>query len=167
MSINCSSWYGSIISNDTIKEDEEILRDQRNKEQETETEDPPEHNSQEHNLKEQNLIKQSIFVNPRGMLHASLPVANYYCTENKLAERLTSLKQPVQIQKGYSQSKPIIKSADPNNNVIETSAKSQDESQDTSENHMMTDHDQVKPQAPTNYLKMLEVFESANHQVIQ
>jgi len=33
---------------------------------------------------------------------------------------------------GYSQSKFIIKSADPKDNVIKTSAKSQDESQDTS-----------------------------------
>jgi len=39
------------------------------------------------------------------------------CVENKLAERLTSLKQPGQIQKGYSQSKPIIKSADSEENV--------------------------------------------------
>jgi len=52
MSENCSSGYGSTISNDTIKEDEEILRDKRNKEQETETENFPEHNSQEHTLKE-------------------------------------------------------------------------------------------------------------------
>jgi len=52
MSINCSSGYRSTIINDTIKEDEEILRDQRNKEQETETEHPPEHNSQEHTLNE-------------------------------------------------------------------------------------------------------------------
>ena len=52
MSMNCSSGYGSIISNDTIKEDEEILRDQRNKEQETESKNPPEHNSQGHTLKE-------------------------------------------------------------------------------------------------------------------
>jgi len=94
------------------------------------------------------LIGQSISVNPGGMLQASLPVTTYYCTENKLAERLTSLKQPGQIQKGYSQSKPIIKSADPKDNVIKTSAKSQDESQDTSKNHMMPDHDQVKPRAP-------------------
>jgi len=52
MSTNCSSEYGSIISNDTIKEDEEILREQRNKEQEAETENPLEHISQEHTLKE-------------------------------------------------------------------------------------------------------------------
>ena len=52
MSMNCSSGYGSIISNDTIKEDEEILRDQRTKEQETESKNPPEHNSQGHTLKE-------------------------------------------------------------------------------------------------------------------
>jgi len=49
-----------------------------------------------------------------------------YCTENKLAERFASLKQPGQIQKGYSQSKLIVKSTDPKDNVIKTSAKSQD-----------------------------------------
>ena len=42
------------------------------------------------------------------MLQASFACNNYYCTENKLAERLASLKQPGWIQKGYSQSKPII-----------------------------------------------------------
>ena len=52
MSINCSSGYGSTVINDTSKEDEEILRDQRDKEQETETEHLPEHNSQEHILNE-------------------------------------------------------------------------------------------------------------------
>jgi len=68
------------------------------------------------------------------------------CVENKLAERLTSLKQPGQIQKGYSQSKPIIKSADSEENVTKTSAKSQDESKDTSKNHMLPDHNQVNPE---------------------
>jgi len=77
MSINCSSGYGSIISNNTIKEDEEILRDQHKKEQETETKNPPEHNSQEHTMKEQKLIRQSIPVNPGGMLQASLPVTTH------------------------------------------------------------------------------------------
>jgi len=81
------------------------------------------------------------------MLQASC-LQQLYCIENNLAERLTSLKQPGQIQKGYSQSKPIIKSADSAENVIKTSAKSQDESQDTSKNHMVPDHDQVNPRAP-------------------
>ena len=45
------------------------------------------------------------------MLQASLPVTTYYCTENKLAEISSSLRQPEQIQKDYSQSKLIIKSA--------------------------------------------------------
>jgi len=49
----------------------------------------------------------------------------YYCTENRLAEKPTILKQPEQIQ-NCSQSKLIIKSADPKDNVIKTSAKSQD-----------------------------------------
>jgi len=66
------------------------------------------------------------------LLQASLPVTTHYCTENKLAEKPATLKQPGQIQKGYSHSKVIIKSADPKDNVIKTSAKSQDESQDTS-----------------------------------
>jgi len=35
--IKCSSGYGSTIINDPIKEDEEILRDRRSTEQETET----------------------------------------------------------------------------------------------------------------------------------
>jgi len=65
-----------------------------------------------------------------------LPVTTYYCTENKLAEISSSLRQPEQIQKYYSQSKLIIKSADltengyprtitsshPSDNVIKTSA---------------------------------------------
>jgi len=56
-----------------------------------------------------------------------------FSIKNKLAGRLTTLKQPGQIQKSYSQSKLTIKSADPKDNVIKTSAKSQDESQNTSE----------------------------------
>ena len=70
------------------------------------------------------------------MLQASLPVTTYYCTENKLADISSSLRQPEQIQKDYSQSKLIIKSADltengcpwtlisshPSDNVIKTSA---------------------------------------------
>jgi len=66
------------------------------------------------------------------MLQASC-LQQLYCIKNKLAGRLTTLKQPGQIEKSYSQSKCIIKSADPKDNVIKTSAKSQDESQDTSE----------------------------------
>jgi len=64
------------------------------------------------------------------LLHASLPVTTYCCTENKLAEISE------QIQKDYSQSKLIVKSADltengyprtltsshPSDNVIKTSA---------------------------------------------
>jgi len=46
------------------------------------------------------------------MLQASLPITTYYCTENQLAKISSSLRQPEQIQKDYSQSKLIIKSAD-------------------------------------------------------
>ena len=70
------------------------------------------------------------------VLQASLPVTTYCCTENKLAEISSGLRQPEQIQKDYSQSKLIIKSADlteygyprtltssyPSDNVIKTSA---------------------------------------------
>jgi len=70
------------------------------------------------------------------MLQASLPVTAYCCTENKLAEISSSLRQPEQIKKDYSHSKLIIKSADltengyprtltsshPSDNVIQTSA---------------------------------------------
>jgi len=69
------------------------------------------------------------------VLQASLPVTTYYCTENKLAEISSSLRQREQLQKDYSQSKLIIKSADltendypgtltsshPSDNVIKTS----------------------------------------------
>jgi len=70
------------------------------------------------------------------LLQASLPVTTHRCTENKLVEISSSLKQPEQIQKDYSQSKLIIKSADltengyprtltsshPSDNVTKTSA---------------------------------------------
>jgi len=70
------------------------------------------------------------------MLQASLPVTTYYCTENKLVEISSSLRQPEQNQKDYSQSKLIIKPADltengypgtlnsshPSDNVIKASA---------------------------------------------
>jgi len=47
-------------------------------------------------------------VNTGGLLQASFTCNNYYCTENKLSERLASLKQPEWIQKGSSRLKPII-----------------------------------------------------------
>jgi len=70
------------------------------------------------------------------VLQASLPVTTYCCTENKLAEIFSGLRLPEQIQKDYSQSKLIIKSAHltekgyprtltlsyPSDNVIKTSA---------------------------------------------
>jgi len=52
------------------------------------------------------------------MLQASFACNNYYCTENKLAGRFASLKQPEWIQTGCNQLKPIIWSADPEYNVI-------------------------------------------------
>ena len=52
------------------------------------------------------------------MLQASFVCNNYYCIENKPAERLTSLKQPERTQKSCSQLKPIIWSADPEHKVI-------------------------------------------------
>jgi len=69
------------------------------------------------------------------VLQASLPVTTYCCTENKLAKISSSLRQPEQIQKDYSQSKLIVESADltengypgtltsshPSDNVIKTS----------------------------------------------
>jgi len=68
------------------------------------------------------------------MLQASLPVTTYYCTENKLAERFASLKQPGQIQKGSTANQNsflnqlILKEAS-----LKRQQKSRDESQDTSE----------------------------------
>jgi len=70
------------------------------------------------------------------LLKASLHVTTYCCSENKLAEISSSLRQPEQIQKHYSQSKLVIKSADltensyprtltsthPRDNVTKTSA---------------------------------------------
>jgi len=90
---------------------------------------------------------------------------NYYCTENKLAGRLASLKQLGQIQKGYNQSKLIIKSADPKDNVIKTSA-----SHKTSHKTYEKSHDALAQPGETPrteiYLKILEAFESANHHTI-
>ena len=70
------------------------------------------------------------------MLQASFACNNYYCTENKVAERLASLKQPGRIQKAYNQSKPIIWSAGPETSHL-----------NVSEGHVIRDHDQVKTQA--------------------
>jgi len=42
------------------------------------------------------------------VLQASLPVTTHRCTENKLAEISSRLRQPEQIQKDYSQSKLTI-----------------------------------------------------------
>jgi len=55
---------------------------------------------------------QSLQIKYLVVLQASLPVTTYCWTENKLAEISSSLRQPEQIQKDYSQSKLIIKSTD-------------------------------------------------------
>jgi len=119
----------------------------------------------------------TILPSTNGMLQASLPATTYYCTENKLAERPASLKLPAQIQKDYSQSKPIIESPDliengyprtitsshPKDNVIKTSAKSQHKQQKSHD----ADHDQGKPKAPTTTWRCWKYFKSTNHQTIQ
>jgi len=43
------------------------------------------------------------------VLQANLPVTPRHCTENKLVEISSSLKQPEQIQKNYNQSKLVIR----------------------------------------------------------
>jgi len=99
------------------------------------------------------------------MLQASLPATTYYCTENKLAERYSSLRKPEQNQKDYSQSKVIIESADLTKNgyprTITSShpsdnVKRQQKSQDKQQKSHDADHDQetmteqkVKSQAST------------------
>jgi len=93
------------------------------------------------------------------MLQASCLQQLYCCTENRLAEKSAILKQP---ERGCSQSKPIIKSADLKDNVIKTSAKSQDTSKITW--RLVTTR--WKPK----YLKFTWWFwkhlKSANHQTI-
>jgi len=95
----------------------------------------------------------------------NLPVTTHCWTENKLADISSSLRQSELIQKDYSQSKLIIKSTDPKDNVIKTSAKSQDESQDTSEITWCLITIRWNPSTEI-YLKVLEAFKSANHQTI-
>ena len=85
------------------------------------------------------------------MLQASLPVTTYYCTESKLAETSSSLRQPEQIQKDYTQSKLVIKSADLTENgyprtltsshPVTTSLKRQQKSQDKQQKSHEADHD--------------------------
>ena len=80
-------------------------------------------------------------------------------------------------KKDYSQSKRIIQSADltknsyprtitsshPNDNVIKTSAKSQDKQQKSHD----ADHNQVNSEAPTTTWRFWKYLKLANHQVIQ
>jgi len=89
------------------------------------------------------------------MLQASFACNNYYCIENKLAERLASLKQPEWIQKGSSQAKPIIWSADLNT----TSCKREQESYDARSRSGEILSNEAS-------LTVLEAFKLANHKTI-
>jgi len=60
------------------------------------------------------------------VLQASCLQQLYYCTENRLVKWPQPRNSQDKFKKGCSQSKRIIKSADPKDNVIKTSAKSQD-----------------------------------------
>ena len=104
------------------------------------------------------------------VLQASLLVATYYCTENKLAERFASLKQPGQIQKGITANQNSLLSQ-----LIlkEISLKRQQVTRLNHKtvtrhkrNHKTTSHDQVKTRVPKNYLMVLKAFkisQSANN----
>jgi len=95
-----------------------------------------------------------------------LPVTTYCCTENKLVEMSSSLRQPEQIQKDYSQSKLIIESADltengypgtltsshPSDNVIKTSA-------EVTRQAVETDGTEGEIPSTDKHLKVLEAFE--------
>jgi len=66
------------------------------------------------------------------LLQASLPVTTYYCTENKLAERFASLKQPGQIQKGTTANQnSLLSQLILKKTSIKTSASHKTESQDS------------------------------------
>jgi len=100
-------------------------------------------------------------VNPGGMLLASLPGTSYCCTENKLAEISSSLRQPEQIQKDYSQSKLMIKSADLTENGNPRTLTSGYPSDNVSRNHMrliMTRKRCRNRRGKPKHLKVLEVF---------
>jgi len=106
------------------------------------------------------------------------PVTTYYWTENKLAEISSSLRQPEQIQKDYSQSKLIIKSADltengyprtltsshPSDNVIKTSAEVTRQAAETTWgwSRLGNDHGTERENSSTGkHLKVLEAFETS------
>ena len=110
------------------------------------------------------------------MLQASLPVTTYYCTENKLAEIPSSLRQPEQIQKDYSQSKLIIRSADltdngyprtltssqPSDNVIKNVSRSHKTSSGNQMRLIMTRkrwRNRRENPSTDKHLKVLEAFE--------
>jgi len=60
------------------------------------------------------------------MLQASFTCNNYYCIENKLAERLASLKQLGWNQKGYSQSNLFFSQLTLNTTSLKREQKSYD-----------------------------------------
>jgi len=110
------------------------------------------------------------------LLQASLPVTTYYCTENKLAEMSSNLRQPEQIKKDYSQSKLVIRSAEltensyprtltsshPSDNVIKTSAEVTRQAVEITWCWSRPgNNDGTNRENPStdNYLKVLEAFE--------
>ena len=96
------------------------------------------------------------------MLQAGCLQQLYYCTENKLAVRFASLKQPGHIQKGTTANQNSLLSQ-----LIlkKTSVKRQQVTRLNHKtvtrhkrNHMTTSHDQVKTRVPKNYLMVLKAF---------
>ena len=110
----------------------------------------------------------------------SLPVTTYCCTENKLAEISSSLRQPEQFQKDYNQSKLIIKSADltengyprtltssyPSDNVIKTSEVTRQAAEITWGWSRLGNDDGIEGENPSTW-RFWKHLKSANHQVIQ
>jgi len=105
------------------------------------------------------------------LLQASLPVTTYCCTENKLAEISSSLRQPEQIQKDYSQSKLIIKSDDLTENSYPRTLTSSYPSDNVSRSHKTSSRNHVRlittrkrwrnRRGKPKHLKVLEVFETS------
>jgi len=79
------------------------------------------------------------------VLQASLPVTTYYCTENKLAEMSSGLRQPEQIQKDYSQSKLVIKSAELTENSYPKTLTSSHPSDNVSRSHKTSSRNHMMP----------------------
>jgi len=110
-----------------------------------------------------------------------LPVTTYCRTENKLAEISSSLRQSELIQKDYSQSKLIIKSADLTEDGYPRTLTSSRPSDNVSRSHKTSSRNHMKlittrkrwrnrkgkPQAPTTTWRCWKYLKSANHQTIQ